>query len=224
MGTLFDEISRRHFSYQADLADVSDRIDALDAMEARGDVGIILTEGVKLLNDRDEGVRHRAAEAVASVGTKEAAVAVTDAWERFDDLGLGAAAAALAGLGKEAVFTLRRKLEHSRAEIRAAAASALGRIDGKTVVTDLAAALADRDPRVVCAAALGLGNHRAVQCLDDLSVVYRRVPPARAAVVEALGQIGTPAALSIVRKALEDQDPAVREAAEHALEHAGHIN
>lgn len=221
MGSVYSEISSRHFSSKLSHADSADRLGALEALLARGDEKMLVAKALDSLCDHDEEVRHLAASAIASVGTSAAAEATVEAWERFTEEGLAAAVEALAGIGRPAIVATRKQLHHGEPVIRAAAATALGCIDARTVDSDLATALADRDIRVVRAAARALGRHRAEQRLDDLAVVYRRVPESREAVVEALEQIGTPAALRLLRKALTDDSAGVREKAHAALERAG---
>lgn len=218
MGSLFTHVTRRHFASQINHEDAAERISVLDALEARRDTDLLLKKALDLLSDPEPDVRNRAAQAIASLGTKEAAEATIEAWESFSEDGLSAAIDALAGIGREAVVATRKQIHHTDGAIRAAAATVLGRVDARTVVGDLAAALADPEPRVVCAAARALGRHRAEQCIDDLAVVYRRKPACRAAVVDGLEAIGTPAAERHLRKALHDEDEAVREHARAALQ------
>ncbi|MEX0821422.1 MAG: HEAT repeat domain-containing protein [Rhodothermales bacterium] len=217
MGSLFNDITSRHFAAQLGREDASERLELLEALETRGDAELLVKKALALLSDEDDRVRLRASEAIAGVGTKEAAEATIEAWETFDEVALEAAVDALAGIGRPAVVATRRQLAHSDGAIRAAAATVLGRVDARTVVPDLARGLADPDPRVVRASARALGRLKAERCLEDLSVVYRRKPESRAAVVDALEWIGTPAAVRRLTAALDDPDEAIRGQAKAAL-------
>ncbi len=190
------------------------------------------------LGDEDWGVREAAAVALAALG-----------WSGLDEAQQARAAIVLqqwdrvVSLGPAAVEPLVAALADDEADLRQAAAAALGRIRSRRAVEPLAAALRDRDRavRVAAAAALeGIGwsalaaptrasaavllrrwevaVHLGRSAIEPLAETLRRDDgPARVAAAAALGRIGDVAAVGPLVRALGDRRSAVRQAAADAL-------
>jgi HEAT repeat protein len=148
-------------------------------------------------------------------------------------------AAAAVALGKIALPTAQASLmtaaKDSDPLVRAYAARSLGEIGTVYAARQLLTMLEDVDPLVVSMAASGLGETRYPEAVPALKTVAKAAMPAdfvvhrlgstfRAAplaAVEALGRIGTPEAVAIVRDALDSKSWAMRATAAQALAIAG---
>lgn len=127
-----------------------------------------------------------------------------------------ATAAGNAGL-KSAVPGLRQCLGDQSAEVRAAAALALGLIDDGPI-PELVALLSDEAPAVQAAAAKALGRRRSADAVDALrGLVKSKDDEVAEASIDALGQIAAPKANPQLVEALTSPSPRVREAAARAL-------
>jgi len=120
-----------------------------------------------------------------------------------------------------------RKLKSPQAALRRQAVTALGRSKDARAVGPLLSALTDDDEGVRDRAAKALSNNdpnwfrslAAQQAVVGLrGDVKRGEEGSRVRALRALGEIGTPEALGAVVEALVDEVPAVREAAQKALQ------
>ncbi|MCX8067326.1 MAG: HEAT repeat domain-containing protein, partial [Anaerolineae bacterium] len=107
------------------------------------------------------------------------------------------------------------------ADVRRAAAEALGRIGDPRAVPGLLKALRDADAEVRWAAAEALGRVGAPAVPGLLEVLRDADAGVRRAAAEALGRIGDPQAIPGLLEALRDADPRVRRAAAEALGRIG---
>lgn len=113
----------------------------------------------------------------------------------------------------EMVEPIGRKLDHSDARVRRAAARALGKIGGTEAEQLLVGAIHDRDPETQAEVLLCLGAMKASSAVPALAELMkpkgffaRDVPMIRVAAAKALAAIDTPAA----RDALKNAEPAKR--------------
>jgi HEAT repeat protein len=132
------------------------------------------------------------------------------------------AAASLGEIGDErAIPRLRALLTEQDALVKAYAASALGHFDMSEVEGLLRQALRDSNARVRIAAARGLANRRARDSVDILIYKAEHDPErqVRLQAIEALGAVGSPAALAHLRELYSKRSalPDYREAAFTAL-------
>ena len=146
-----------------------------------------------------------------------------------------AAAQALAQIGSPgAMRVLEGVLDDADREIRISAVRAVGVHDYRTalpkveaVVTGKAVRDADLTEKMACFETFGLlardeGVEQLAALLSGRSLVLRRRidPELRACAAMALGKIGTPKALAVLRGAVEDKDVRVRSAINRALREA----
>ena len=112
-----------------------------------------------------------------------------------------------------------RALKDSNALVREVAARELARRSGKAAVDPLLRVLADENPRVREAAAIGLGEVGKVAVERLLKVLAADDPRVREAAAMALGRVGRDAqkAIPALQQASADADPGVRNAAAKAL-------
>ncbi len=206
---------------QSHAADVATRRDAVNALS---DIALDVTARLnRAMQDDDSVIRWRSASAVtaahgATVPQLLAATTSTDPEVRR------LAVTSLQGLGGEAVAPFVQALKDQNADVRHAAATALGRIGLGAIdaIPQLIAAIQDADDRVRASAAFSLstfGRHAfeavpALQkALSDTSAAVR----SRAAFT--LGQVG-PAAKRAVKelaRLVSDSDPMVRRNSASAL-------
>ena len=157
-------------------------------------------------DDADEATRAVAVDALAAVG--EAAVEqLLAAFTGHDD----------AGAEWVTARRLAAALDADRPELRIAAVHALAGLDDPSVVSAVTGALSDPDARVrrrACRACGTIADPRAVPALVDR---LTDVPPVRGAAANALGSIGTDAALDPLVDLLDDADESIRRTAAGAL-------
>jgi HEAT repeat protein len=157
--------------------------------------------------DEDEAVRGAAIDALDDIGT--------DAVEKL--------IAEMAGIDAEGAEWVQAQafveaLGADRAELRMAAANALGQLGDPGAVSALVDTLDDPDPRVrerVARACGSIGDGRAVERLD--ARLEDGVGRVRRAAADALAAIGTDAALDSLLAAVDDPNEEVRYAAVMAL-------
>ncbi|MCP4536595.1 MAG: HEAT repeat domain-containing protein [Chloroflexi bacterium] len=114
-------------------------------------------------------------------------------------------------------------LQDENPQVRAAAACALGMADSPDALVHLLGALEDANMWVRYYAARSLGWYASPGVLEALAHLAQtdRVPMVRAAVAEALGQIGHPDALPPLLAAMRSPDPGQRLLALNALGRQG---
>jgi len=161
-----------------------------------------LAQIIEALQERDEGVRQVAAEALGVAGNNEAVPSLAKALHDENAGVRSTAAAALGQIGDRTVVPdLLNALRDRNDSVRGLAAEALGRIGDRTAVPDLLKALRDRNDWVsgLAAEALGrIGDRTAVP--DLLKALRDRDYWVRYNVKEALRQIGTPEALNALKQ------------------------
>ena len=148
---------------------------------------------VQLLQDSVPDVRKEAARGLGKMADERACQPLADLYARetIEDVA-DAAVRALVNLGSWSVKPLIGLLRSGRAEVRAGAAKALGRLQAPDAVDPLIWLLRAREPSV------------------------------RVAAVAALRQIGDERGIDAIAKAVESTDPEVESAAEKALSGEGY--
>ncbi|MEN9938302.1 MAG: hypothetical protein RLZZ387_4881 [Chloroflexota bacterium] len=191
------------------------RLAAVEALGRIGERGAVATIARQAAADNTE-LAGAALHALGAIGGPEARRALHAALGARDTARRAAAAEALGHSGDPADIPLLRQVaEGDRAsEVRAAAVAGLGATDaGAPALVTLAA---DPALRQAAVAALVAGGERWIETvaggLRHPSAAVRR------AMVEVLARIRRPTASAQVRAALADSDPAVRAAAEAALQ------
>jgi len=124
------------------------------------------------------------------------------------------------GAAPEVVARLEQLLGQSRdPQVREAAANALGKVGSADSVPALLAALDDKAENVRWFAIEGLRKLRATQAVPRISEMVQTDPSARVREIAAtaLGELGQPAAVPALRKALDDSNERVRQKAVSAL-------
>jgi len=155
-------------------------------------------------------------ERLRELGLTRQGFVVTDpqVWDYFQALGLRP--------NKEhvdkAVGPLTDALQDSSAEVRGAAAQALGELRDNRAVAPLIKSLGDRDAEVRQRAAHALGEIRDASAAGALiQAVKDPDPGVREYAIVALANMRSTDALNAVLEAMKDADPAVRKAAVEAL-------
>ncbi|MEO2196088.1 MAG: HEAT repeat domain-containing protein [bacterium] len=125
-----------------------------------------------------------------------------------------------------AAFRLTMLLQDEDRRVVPAVLRSLVEVRAPNAQEVLLAHLSDSDVVVRKTAALLLGDLAASQAVDPLRVAYREAATdpsylARAAAIDSLAQIGGPAAVDVIRAALDDADWAVRV---RAVEHLGALD
>jgi len=124
------------------------------------------------------------------------------------------------GMGRAAISPLCSALANPEAQVREAAANALGKIDSEEAVDALLEALQDEEQNVRWFAVDGLRKLNATRAVVRLCGLLERDPSARVREItaSALGDLGQPAAVLSLRKALTDESERVRTKAVGALQ------
>jgi HEAT repeat protein len=180
-----------------------------------------LTEG---LGDRDDLVRATCARVLAEVGGPEVTAAVVAAVLRTMTRRPGPATAVVLAIGIHHSAALGGLLgPEVPVLVRATAITVAGQLRLAEHAPALAACLGDRDD-LAAGAAYGLGRIgevRAVPELARLAMATGRAVPARVAAVKALGSIGDPVAVDVVRQQLPAAEWPIAAAAAQALARLG---
>jgi HEAT repeat protein len=197
-----------------------------NASEALGMIGAEAEPAVdgltRLLEDKDSEVRVNAAVALWRINKHAKAVpALRDMLARGQGPAPYLAASALGQIGAEtedALSPLAAALGHADADVRRAAARALGQIGPKAVpVIKQALSSPSEEARRGAVEALGWMGSLAVPEL--IAALKNDRPAARRAAARALGRLGAEAKLgeSALLEAVDDSDPNVRATAADAL-------
>lgn len=181
------------------------------------------------LQDRDAGVRARAAKQLGKIGDASEWV-IQALLGRFQDWDAGVRASAATAVGQleatlEAVGSpLLNLLSDREAPVRASAALALGQVShgSKSTLNPLLSLLGDRDVQVRASAvtALGrLGDASDAVLHPILSLLQDGEAQVRASAAEAVGWLGNGSQLlmEILLSVIQDRDPQVRASAVTAL-------
>jgi HEAT repeat protein len=172
----------------------------------------------RLLERGEPSMRHRAAVALGDLGDPAALDALLGALAGPDEEGVRwCAAEGLARIGEPAVPGLVALADHADPDVRWKAIVALGDIGDPCAAPALRSRLADQDRFVrsrAVSALVRLGTPCLPLMLDALADPDIRVRQGAAAV---LGQVGDPAAVDGLLRALHDPAESVRRAAAVAL-------
>ncbi len=176
---------------------------------------------VELLHDADVGVRQTVVKALGQIGDPEAVPALINTLEQPDWKERWSAAYALGRIRDvRALPVLMQCLRpENDANIRRAAAEALGQIGHPLAVPALITVLADDNWFVRWAGAYALGQIGESSVVNDLMTLLRDShEKVRWAAAEALGKIGNPQAAPALIQALKDANWDVCKAASRSLE------
>ena len=183
---------------------------------------------VHMLGDPRWYVVRNAADLLGELQAKEAEIPLTDAVRHDDDRVRRAAAAALAKLSTpRAHQALREALRDTSAQVRMQAAIGLSQHKQARQGITLSRALdAEADEEVQLAILASLGRIATAEAVEKLigaaepeGRLFRKKSPAyRLAAVQALGDAGTPEALTALKALAEDKDRDVRELVGRLLE------
>jgi HEAT repeat protein len=178
------------------------------------------------LGDLQPSVRGSAAAALGDLGKEEARPRLQRMLQDKIPAVRTSAAISLGELGDQAaVPILKAALDDSNPVVQAAIASALLRLHEPigTVVPIIRRLSQQQDPGVRAAAGKALGRAdgaNAEAAVELLNVLLEDpIPRPRIAAVRSLGHIGSPAVLPLLKRALHDDDDAVRATAGGALVH-----
>jgi HEAT repeat protein len=198
---------------------------AAEVLAVLRDPGSIAGLG-RALEDADASVRSAAALALGNSRSPEASSFLLGHLDDADPEVRHAVIAALQDLGDtRAVVPLIGRIQEQRAALRRQAAMALGALGDARAVGALVVALADADAGVRVAAASALGKLSARDAVWSLGALLEREsdPEVQAAALDALGAIGTEAAVDTVLRALT-LPRALRDHIERALVGAGAVS
>jgi HEAT repeat protein len=178
---------------------------------------------LEAITDPQTSVRGAAASALGYLGKVEGIVAVEQALKDKIPAVRTSAAISLGELGVTSASVLKQALSDPNPVVRAAVVSALLRIGEpvEEVMSAVDGLLQQSDPGTRSAAAKALGRAQGksgeavIGILSDL--LADPIPRPRIAAVRSLGQIGGESAIPILKRALHDEDDAVRAAAGGAL-------
>jgi HEAT repeat protein len=187
-------------------------------------IGVMLVPRLlQVLRGRQVGysVRESAVEALGRIGDAEAVPGLLAALGDANADVREAAAAALGEIGAPAVPGLLAALRDADADVREAAAKALGEIGDAAAVPGLLAALGDAEANVREAAAKALGQIGDAAAVPGLLAALRDADADVRRAAAALGEIGDAAAVPGLLAALRDADADVRRAAAAALGEIG---
>jgi cellulose synthase operon protein C len=177
----------------------------------------------RALEDAEASVRAAAAVALGNSQSPEASSFLLGHLDDADPEVRRAVIAALEDLGDpRAVVPLIGRIQEQRAALRRQAALALGALGDARAVGALVVALGDADAGVRVAAASSLGKLKALDAVWSLGTLLEREadPQVQAAALDALGAIGSEAAVETVLRALGSSRP-LRDHIERALVSAG---
>ncbi|MFP4026922.1 MAG: HEAT repeat domain-containing protein [Candidatus Brocadiia bacterium] len=129
-------------------------------------------------------------------------------------------------MGKPAVERLKELLQHTKPSVRESAANALGKVGSDDAVQSLLGVLNDKAENVRWFGVESLRKLDAVRAVPRLCEVLENDESARVREItaNALGDIGQPAAVPVLREALADKNERVREAAVSALKSLAESN
>jgi HEAT repeat protein/beta-lactamase regulating signal transducer with metallopeptidase domain len=120
------------------------------------------------------------------------------------------------------VLALIGRLKDEDADVRAAAAQSLGKLEDARAVPGLVAALSDREAKVRAAAAEALGKFEDPRAVSGLSALLADAElDVRKQALEALSSYESGVPASAVIRLLADPDAELRQSAAHALGHLG---
>jgi HEAT repeat protein len=197
---------------------------AAEVLAVLRDAGSIAGLG-RALEDVEPSVRSAAALALGNSRSAEASSFLLGHLDDADPEVRHAVIAALEDLGDaRAVVPLIGRIQEQRAALRRQAALALGALGDARAVGALVVALADADAGVRIAAASALGKLKARDAVWSLGTLLEREsdPEVQASALDALGAIGTEAAVDTVLRALSLQRP-LRDHIQRALVGAGSL-
>ncbi|HIE04885.1 MAG TPA: HEAT repeat domain-containing protein [Candidatus Latescibacteria bacterium] len=187
--------------------------------KAREVLEVLTGDLIGALKSSDRNLRRRAAEALGKIGDGRAADPLTERLGDHDRSVRMAAATALSKMGDERGIRFLFAALGSRDEVvRMHAIRAL--VDaGDAVVPELKRSLKDPNFLVRCGSARVLGQNRVKRAVPDLiEALGDSIASVRINAAVALGKIGSPEALSVLRKLVDDPDTTVAYYANWAIE------
>ncbi len=189
------------------------------AAEDLGDLRVAEAAGplAEALADPSAAVREAAAAALVRIGGQEAVRAVLPALRSESAPVRNAACMILAQLGTEAAAALEELLDDDSKDVRLFAVDVLARIRSPAAEKALRAALEDRDVNVAAAAAAALGEIGAPAAVGPLIRALKANSWIRCAIARSLGQIGGPEAVQALVGLSQDEDELVAFAAVQSL-------
>jgi HEAT repeat protein len=176
----------------------------------------------RLLEDQEASARVAAATALGNSRRADASLLLMGHLDDSEPEVRRAVMSALADLGDaRAVVPLIGRTRESRATLRRQAVAALGSLGDAKATSAVLVALGDADPTVRAAASTSLGKLRASEAVWALGTLLDTELDSDvvAAALDALGALGTPAAIDRILAVVEKPDSA--RAAEAALLRAG---
>ena len=168
------------------------------------------------------GVTGRAAQASAVVGLPEDAPPTAEARhapvERDGSSAIPAPASHQAATDSTVVVALIGRLKDEDADVRAAAAQSLGKLEGARAVPALIAAIGDRNAKVRAAIAEALGRFTDPRAVNGLSsLLSDQESEVRKNALEALSEYESGVPVAPILRLLSDSDADIRHTAVHAL-------
>ena len=142
------------------------------------------------LQDENKGVEDAVSRSFLSIGGVAAARAIVYHIEDENITSRNLAAKLLVKLGENSVHALVPYLRSENKDVRKLAVDILGDIKSKEPVYYLLPLLNDTDPNVIAAALEALGNIGSNAAIEPISDTYEQYPFARIMAIEALGKIG----------------------------------
>jgi len=208
-----DETRKQIATLLAD-ADPDARRRAAEALVTPGNLGVVVPLA-SALQDDDKGVRDAAFRSLQTIGGINVARAIVEYIGSENIVTRNLAAELLIKLGRTATPAIIPYLENESQDVRKFAVDILGAVGGDAPAAAMLAKLDDPDENVVVSAVEALGNMRAAVAVPSLFEAFERHNFAKAAVAEALGKIGSPAACPFLLRSLQEaisatpQDPAM---------------
>ena len=142
------------------------------------------------LQDENKGVEDAVARSFLSIGGIAAARAIVHHIEDENITPRNLAAKLLIKLGKDSVHALVPYLRSANKDIRKLAVDILGEIRNEEPIYYLLPLLKDTDPNVVAATLEALGNIGSKAAIEPIINTYEQYPFAHIMAIEALGKIG----------------------------------
>jgi HEAT repeat protein len=186
---------------------------AAEALVSPGNLGVVVPLA-SALQDNDKGVRDAAFRSLQTIGGINVARAIVEYIGNENIVTRNLASELLIKLGRTATPAIIPYLENESQDVRKFAVDILGAIGGDAPAAAMLAKLDDPDENVVVSAVEALGNMKAAVAVPSLFEAFEHHDFAKAAVAEALGKIGSPAACPFLLRSFQEavsaspQDPA----------------
>lgn len=165
---------------------------------------------VLAIEDTDLGIRELAADLLTKIKGMTAAQLLCRFLAHPDIGTRNLASEILVRFGGEAVLPLIAELENEDHDVRKFSVDILGLIGDSRATESLCQRLWDENTNVVCSAAEALGEIGSPAAVPHLLAAYEKIEDVRLQSVEALGKIGDAAALTKLHKWLSNDDPVIQ--------------